>query len=96
MRNVIPAPHLHARFAAACSVVLFSATSEPGGFITPTCWACPKKHRLDRRAESPFSARAADMCTWSRDVSTRWMPIANGPWRPIAALIARQYAATTG
>jgi DNA excision repair protein ERCC-2 len=92
MRNVIPAPHLQARFAAARSVVLFSATLCPRPYHADLLGLPDNTAWID--VPSPFSARQLTVHV-ARDISTRWSDRERS-LAPIVALIARQYAAKPG
>lgn len=92
IRNIVPAPHLQARFTAARTVVLFSATLSPRiyhadllGLPDNTAW-------ID--VPSPFSARQLTVRV-AGDISTRWNDRERS-LAPIVELIARQYAAKPG
>lgn len=91
VRNVIPAPHLAPRFAAAACTVLFSATLSPWYFYADMLG-------LDDPAwidvESPFHP---DQLTVSvaRDISTRFQERARSIG-PIVDLVAAQYGKQPG
>lgn len=92
IQNLIPASFLAPRFAAARTATLFSATLSPAqyqrdmlGLPADTVW-------MD--VESPFSAQQLQVRVVSR-ISTRY-PDRQRSAAPIAALIARQYAAQPG
>ena len=92
IQNLIPAPFLKPRFAAARSVTLFSATLNPPrypmdmlGMPANTAW-------ID--VASPFEPEQLQVRT-VRGISTRY-PDRQRSAAPIAALIAEQFAAQTG
>lgn len=92
IRNIVPAPHLQARFAAARTAVLFSATLRPPpyhadllGLPQGTAW-------ID--VPSPFSARQLSVRV-ARHISTRWRDRERS-LAPIVELIARQFEAKPG
>ena len=92
IRNIVPAPFLAPRFAAAHSCTLFSATLSPAhyyrdllGLPTATPW-------LD--VESPFSAAQLQVQAIS-NLSTRYAH-RDYSLAPIATLMARQFAAQPG
>jgi DNA excision repair protein ERCC-2 len=92
VRNLIPAPHLERRFAAASSTLLFSATLTPLRFYRDTLGLPADTAWLD--VPSPFSAGQLALRV-ARDVSTRWSDRERS-LAPIARLIAAQYAAAPG
>jgi len=92
VRNVIPAPFLAPRYAAARVTVMFSGTLHPQHFYRDTlglpgdtCW-------LD--VEGPFRAEQLQVHVASH-VSTRWRDREHS-LAPIVELIARQYQAKPG
>lgn len=92
LRNVVPAPFLAPRFAAAHATCLFSATLQPQAYYRDLLGLPADSAAID--VASPFgpaqlSVRLAD------EVSTRW---ADRPASvaPIAALIAAQYGEAPG
>lgn len=92
IRNLVPAPHLRPRWAAARATALFSATLSPRewhadllGLPEDTAW-------ID--VPSPFHARQLSVQV-VRQVSTRWRD-RDASIVPIAALIAQQYEAAPG
>lgn len=92
IQNLIPAPFLRPRFAAARTVTLFSATLSPAqyqvdmlGLPADTAW-------LD--VESPFSSEQLQVRIVNR-ISTRY-PDRQRSAAPIARLIADQFAAQPG
>jgi DNA excision repair protein ERCC-2 len=92
LRNVVPAPFLKPRFAAACSVVLFSATLSPTNYYADTLGLPGNAAWVD--VQSPFAAKQLKVAV-VRDISTRYqhrdqsLPL-------IVALMARQYAEKPG
>ncbi len=92
IRNVVPAPFLKPRLAAAQSCTLFSATLSPRDYYADLLGLPAQTAWID--VQSPFSAEQLDVCVAS-DVSTRFAHRA-GSLAPIAALIARQYALMPG
>jgi len=92
VRNLIPAPHLRGRFAAAHTTTLFSATLTPPGFHEDTLGLPERTAWID--VESPFEARQLSVRI-ARHISTRWQQRAQS-LAPIVALIARQYAQAPG
>jgi len=92
LRNVIPAPFLKSRFAAARACVLFSATLTPHTFYRDTLGLPPDSDFLD--VESPFDAAQLQVRI-ERRISTRYRDRA-ASLEPIADLIARQYGAVPG
>ena len=92
IRNLVPAPHLQPRLAAAQAVVLFSATLSPRewhadllGLPANTAW-------ID--VPSPFAAQQLRVRVASR-ISTRWADRARSVV-PIVDTIAGQFAARPG
>ncbi|WP_277183749.1 ATP-dependent DNA helicase [Caballeronia sp. BR00000012568055] len=92
LRNVIPAPHLQARFARAHNVALFSATLTPAHFYADTLGLPETTVRID--VDSPFSADQLDVHAIA-DISTRYRDRAQSIER-IADMIAAQYARAPG
>ena len=92
LRNVVPAPFLAPRFAAAQSTILFSATLSPPGFYKNTLGLPPHTQWLD--VPSPFSATQLRVAAL-RNISTRFAHRAQS-LQPIADLMARQYASQPG
>lgn len=91
LRNVVPAPYLAPRFAAARSCVLFSATLTPHGFHADTL-GLPPHIWLD--VPSPFAAGQLEVRI-AEEVSTRYADRAAS--RPaIVARMAAQYHARPG
>lgn len=92
IQNLIPAPFLRPRFAAARTVTLFSATLNPPqyqldmlGLPADTAWV---------DVESPFKPEQLQVRIVQR-ISTRY-PDRQRSAAPIARLIAEQYAAQPG
>lgn len=92
VRNVVPAPFLKARFAAARATVLFSATLTPWNFYGDTLGLPDDTAWLDVAA--PFKAEQLSVHI-ARDVSTRYRHRRRS-LAPIARLIARQFDAAPG
>lgn len=92
LRNLIPADFLAARFIAAQSVVLFSATLSPGhyyrdllGLPATTAW---------REVASPFAARQLEVRI-REDISTRFRD-REASIEPMVAAMAQQYQRNPG
>lgn len=92
VRNVVPAPFLKPRFAAARATVLFSATLTPPRFYTDTLGLPEDTAWLD--VEAPFSAEQLSVRI-VREVSTRWRHRGDS-LAPIVRLMAEQYEAEPG
>ncbi len=92
IRNVVPAPFLKPRFAAARSSVLFSATLAPQHFYADTLGLPDDVAWLDVAA--PFDPRQLAVHV-VHDVSTRFSDRENS-LAPIARLIAAQYETRPG
>ncbi len=92
LRNVIPAPFLTSRFAAAHCVALFSATLGPGNYCRDLLGVPEGTAWLD--VASPFSAEQLNVRVVD-DVSTRFQHRRDS-LRPITDLMARQYAEIPG
>lgn len=92
LRNLLPAPFLKPRFAAAQSAVLFSATLTPWHFYADTLGLPDDSAWLD--VAPPFKAEQLSVHI-ARDVSTRYRHRSSS-LAPIAHLIAAQYAAAPG
>jgi DNA excision repair protein ERCC-2 len=92
VRNVVPAPYLVTRFAAARTTVLFSGTLAPGQFYRDTLGLSEETDWID--VEGPFRAGQLRVEV-AAHVSTRWRDRARS-LSPIADLIATQYAAQPG
>jgi DNA excision repair protein ERCC-2 len=92
LRNVIPAPFLKERFAAARSTTLFSATLSPWHFHADMLGLPQDAAWID--VESPFSANQLSVRIADR-ISTRYHHRA-ASLLPIVALIASQYQERPG
>lgn len=92
IRNVVPAPYLAARHAAARCTVLFSGTLSPPDFHLDTLGLPASTGWVDVAA--PFSAEQLRVSVVA-GVSTRWRDRARS-LAPIADLVAAQYAARPG
>lgn len=92
LRNVLPAPHLAPRFAAAHASVLFSATLAPPGHYVRTLGLPQCTPALD--VVGPYGAAQLSVRI-ARHVSTRWRDRARS-LAPIAELIGAQYAQRPG
>ncbi|MGF6240538.1 DNA excision repair protein ERCC-2 [Paraburkholderia sp. GAS38] len=92
VRNVIPAPFLAPRYAAARTTVMFSGTLSPHHFYRDTLGLADETRWLD--VEGPFRAEQLKVHVASH-VSTRWRDRERS-LVPIVDLIARQYAAQPG
>lgn len=92
IRNVVPAPFLAPRFAAARSVALFSATLSPQDFYKDTLGLPDSTAWID--VQSPFSHQQLRVSAVS-NISTRYQHRDNSLTR-IADLMARQYHAMPG
>ncbi|MEO5658995.1 MAG: ATP-dependent DNA helicase, partial [Polaromonas sp.] len=92
IRNVVPAPFLTPRFAAARSVALFSATLSPQAYYADTLGLPLDTAWVD--VQSPFLAAQLKVAVVT-DISTRYQHRASS-LSPIAALMARQYAEQPG
>lgn len=92
VRNVVPAPFLKPRFAAARTTVLFSATLTPQRFYGDTLGLPVDTAWLD--VQAPFDAQQLAVRI-VRHVSTRWRH-REASLAPIAQLMAAQYAARPG
>lgn len=92
LRNVVPAPFLAPRFAAAHSSTLFSATLSPSKYYADLL-GLPENHQwLD--VESPFQAEQLDVRI-TGNLSTRYQHRA-ASLEPIGQLMAGQYAQKPG
>lgn len=80
IRNVVPAPHLAARHAAAQASVLFSGTLSPPGFYRDLLGLPVDTAWLD--VPAPFAARQLQVHI-ARHISTRWRDreASLAPWR---------------
>jgi DNA excision repair protein ERCC-2 len=92
IRNVVPAPFLAPRHAAARTTVLFSATLAPQRYYADTLGLPADTAWLD--VDAPFDASQLAVRI-VRDVSTRWRH-RGGSLAPIVQLIARQYESQPG
>lgn len=92
IRNVVPAPFLAPRFAAAHSVALFSATLSPQDFYRDTLGLPAGTAWID--VQSPFSHEQLQVAAVS-NISTRYRDRDHSLGR-IADLMARQYLKTPG
>ena len=92
LRNIIPAPFLAPRFAAAQSTALFSATLTPWRFYGDTLGLPENAAWID--VESPFKAEQLSVQIVN-DISTRYQHRERSV-APIADLIARQYKTKPG
>ncbi|ABE43310.1 ATP-dependent DNA helicase [Polaromonas sp. JS666] len=92
IRNVVPAPFLAPRFAAAQSVALFSATLSPKNYYTDTLGLPAGTVWTD--VQSPFLAEQLAVKAVS-DISTRFQH-RNDSLSPIVDLMARQYEGQPG
>ncbi|MES1982474.1 MAG: ATP-dependent DNA helicase [Pseudomonadota bacterium] len=92
LRNIVPAPFLQARYAAAHTTVLFSATLHPWRFYSDTLGLPENTAWLD--VQSPFLAEQLSVRV-ARHISTRYQHRARS-LAPIADLIARQYQSLPG
>jgi DNA excision repair protein ERCC-2 len=92
IRNIVPAPHLQPRLAAAQSVVLFSATLSPQAYHADLLGLPANTAWID--VPSPFAARQLTVRV-ARHISTRWADRARS-LAPIVDAIAGQFAARPG
>jgi DNA excision repair protein ERCC-2 len=92
IRNVVPAPFLAPRLAAARSVALFSATLSPQDFYRETLGLPASTAWID--VQSPFSHEQLHVAAVS-NISTRYQH-RDQSLAPIADLIAQQYDKTPG
>ena len=92
VRNVIPAPFLAPRYAAARTTVMFSGTLSPQHFYRDTLGLPEQTGWLD--VEGPFRAEQLQVQV-AAHVSTRWRDRERS-LMPIVELIAQQYAARPG
>jgi DNA excision repair protein ERCC-2 len=92
VRNVIPAPFLKPRYAAARATIVFSGTLSPQHFYRDMLGLPDETGWLD--VEGPFRAEQLDVRIAHR-VSTRWRDRERS-LEPIVDLIAQQYAARPG
>ncbi|WIT11914.1 ATP-dependent DNA helicase [Paucibacter sediminis] len=92
LRNVLPAPFLRPRLEAALSSTLFSATLQPADYYAKLL-GLPEQH-LQIEVGSPFAAEQLRVSV-ARGISTRYAH-RQASLRPMAELMARQYAARPG
>lgn len=92
LRNVVPAPFLKPRLAAAHATAMFSATLNPRPFYTDMLGLDDETIWVD--VESPFDAKQLAVQVVSH-ISTRYRQREQSA-APIADLIARQYAQQPG
>jgi DNA excision repair protein ERCC-2 len=92
VRNVVPAPFLASRHAAARATIMFSGTLGPQRYYRDTLGLAPGAGWLD--VEGPFKAEQLDVHV-AAHVSTRWRDREDSI-APIVELIARQYDARPG
>jgi DNA excision repair protein ERCC-2 len=92
VRNVIPAPFLKPRYAAARATIVFSGTLSPQHFYRDMLGLPDDTGWLD--VEGPFRAEQLDVHV-AHHVSTRWRDRERS-LEPIVDLIAQQYAARPG
>ena len=92
IRNLVPAPFLGPRLAAAHSSTLFSATLQPARYYADLL-GLPQEHRwVD--VQAPFSAAQLQVRV-ARHISTRYAH-RQASLAPMAALMARQFEARPG
>ncbi len=92
IRNVVPAPHLAARHAAAQATVLFSGTLSPPQFYRDLLGLPADTAWLE--VDAPYAAHQLQVRI-ARHISTRWRD-REASLAPLADLIARQYAGQPG
>jgi len=92
VRNIVPAPFLAPRWAAAHTATLFSATLSPGHYHADLLGLPPDHAAID--VASPFAARQLQVQV-ARHISTRYAHRAASAG-PIADLMARQFAERPG
>ncbi|MDB5817827.1 MAG: box helicase family protein, partial [Rhizobacter sp.] len=92
LRNIVPAPFLKSRFAAAHSTVLFSATLSPRHYHADLLGLPEDTGWVD--VESPFRPEQLDVQV-ATHISTRYQR-RGASVLPIADLIAAQYARRAG
>lgn len=92
LRNIVPAPFLKARFDAARSVALFSATLSPWNYYSDTLGMPADTAWVD--VASPFQAAQLSVRI-AGHISTRYQH-RDRSLAPIAALMAEQYERTPG
>ena len=92
LRNVVPAPFLKPRFAAAHTTTLFSATLNPADYVCDLLGVPADTARIE--VASPFEATQLRVEV-AGGVSTRFRH-RSGSLAPIAALMAEQFARGPG
>ena len=92
IRNVVPAPHLAARHAAAHTTVLFSGTLSPPQFDRQLLGLPEHTGWID--VDAPFKPEQLRVQV-AGHISTRWRD-RSASLEPIARIIARQFAAQPG
>ena len=92
LRNVVPAPFLAPRLAAAHSVTLFSATLSPQNFYRKTLGLPPATRWID--VPSPFAPEQLRVAAVT-NLSTRYQHRAQS-LAPMARLMAQQYQRAPG
>lgn len=92
LRNVVPAPFLEGRFAAAHSTTLFSATLNPAHYYADLLGLPEDNQWLE--VDSPFTAEQLRVHAVS-NLSTRYQH-RDASLAPISALMARQFGARPG
>ncbi|WP_373188319.1 ATP-dependent DNA helicase [Halopseudomonas sp.] len=92
LRNVVPAPFLAPRFAAAHSSTLFSATLSPPNYYADLLGLPEEYQWLD--VESPFQAGQLDVRI-TGNLSTRYQH-RGASLKPISQLMAEQYRVQPG
>jgi DNA excision repair protein ERCC-2 len=92
IRNVVPAPFLKPRFAAAHSATLFSATLSPWQFYSDMLGTPPETPWME--VQSPFHAAQLKVRVVP-EISTRYRDRADS-LTPIVALMAQQFDAQPG
>ena len=92
LRNVVPAPFLGPRWAAAHTATLFSATLQPPAFHRELLGLPERTAWID--VDSPFERSQLDIHI-ARDISTRWQH-REASVAPIVARIGAQHAERPG
>lgn len=92
IRNVVPAPHLAERHAAAHATVLFSGTLTPGQCYQDLLGLPDHTHAID--VEGPFRAEQLTLHIASH-ISTRYRDRSQS-LEPIAEVVAQQFAKQPG
>ena len=92
IRNIVPAPFLKPRFGVAHSSALFSATLSPWHYYSDLLGLPADTAWVD--VASPFESKQLEVHV-VKQISTRFQHRARSA-APIAALMARQYAAAPG